>query len=89
VAHEYDYVTKNREPSIPGDYDKTDAPFFYADRSSWSDLGWNDLTFNLKLRQLYYDRLADRNGYPDLHQEYQPGCNEAIGGRILPSKKKE
>ncbi len=87
VAHDYDYVPKNREPSLPGDYDKTDAPFFYADRSSWSDLGWNDLTFNLKLRQLYYDRLADRNGYPDLHQEYQPGCNEAIGGRILPSKK--
>jgi len=87
VAHDYDYVPANREPSLPGDYDKTDAPVFHADRSSWSDLGWNDLVFNLKLRQLYSESLANRRGYPDLRPEFAPGCNEAIGGRILPSKK--
>ena len=87
VAHDYDYVPKNRDPSLPGDYDKTDAPFFYADRCTWSDLGWNDFFYNLKLRQLYFDRLADKNGYPDLHREFVPACSEGVGGRILPRKK--
>jgi hypothetical protein len=35
VAHDYDYVPRKTETTSPspGDYDKTDAPFFYALRS--------------------------------------------------------
>lgn len=87
VAHDYDYVPKKAELSIPGDYAKVDAPFFWADRTVWSDIGYHDLIFNLKLRNHYYDGLPKKNGYPDLCRDFQPGVNEAIGGRFLPSKK--
>lgn len=87
VAHDYNHVPKTPELSIPGDYTKVDAPFFWADRTTWSDIGYNDFMYNLKLRHHYYDWLANRVGYPDLRREFQPGNNEAIGGRFLPSKK--
>lgn len=87
VAHDYNHIPKKPELSIPGDYAKVDAPFFWADRTTWSDIGYNDFMYNLKLRHHYYDSLANRFGYPDLRREFQPGNNEAIGGRFLPSKK--
>lgn len=87
VAHDYDYVPQKAELSIPGDYAKVDAPFFWADRTVWSDIGYHDLIFNLKLRNHYYDGLPLKRGYPDLRRDFQPGVNEAIGGRFLPSKK--
>ena len=87
VAHDYDYVPTTNHLAIAGDYDKVDAPYFYALREAWSAIGWGDLITSLKMRLTFSPKLADSKGLPDLKMDYQPGCNEAIGGVFLPSRK--
>ena len=87
VAHDYDYVPATNHLAIAGDYDKVDAPYFYALREAWSAIGWGDLTTCLKMRLTFPPNVADARKLPDLKMEFQPGCNEAIGGVFVPSRK--
>ncbi len=85
-ARDYDFVPRVARLELPADYNKVDAPFMYAERSSWSDTGWHDFASSMKLRLLVHKGLATKAGYPDLARDYETDYNHAIPYRWLSTK---
>lgn len=89
VAHDFAYAPRKSEISLPGDYAKTDAPFFYEQRSTWSEIAYggnrNKWSQILRTRMQVTGR---KPGIPeDLVCKRQHDTNHSIGTRWLLTSK--
>ena len=91
VAHDFAYAPLKGELSLPGDYAKTDAPFTYEKRSTWSEIGYGG--DRSKWSQILRTRMqvtGRKPGMPeDLVCKRQHDTNHSIGTRWLLMRKFE